>query len=104
MPPLSLLSSLRGIVDMPTLAVQLTIDDYTKWRSAFDTTEAAALRDKAGLKNVQVYRNAETPSSVLVWSETQDLAKAREAVSGPEIQNAMKEAGVLGPPKIYVIP
>lgn len=61
---------------MPTLAVQLTIGDYTKWRSSFDN--AAPLSDKAGLKNVQVYRNADTPSSVLVWSETQDLAKVRE--------------------------
>jgi erythromycin esterase-like protein len=87
---------------MPTLAVQLTIGDYAKWRSMFD--KAAHLRDKAGQKNVQVYRNADTPNSVLVWSEAQDLAKAREAISGPDIQKAMQEAGVVGPPKVHVIP
>ncbi len=87
---------------MPTAAVQLTIGDYAKWRSGFD--KAAPIRDKAGLKNIQVYRNADVPSSVLVWSEVQDLSKAKEAISGPEIQQAMKEAGVVGPPKVHVIP
>lgn len=87
---------------MPTIAVQLTIGDYAKWRPVFD--KAAPLRDKAGLKNVQVYRNADAPNSVLVWSEAQDAAKARAAVSGPEVQKAMQEAGVIGPPKIHVIP
>lgn len=87
---------------MPILAAQLTIGDYTKWRSVFDSHKS--LRDKAGLTNVQVFRNADNPNSVLVWSETQDTAKAREGVSGPEIQKAMQEAGVVGPPKIHVIP
>jgi hypothetical protein len=64
----------------------------------------APLRDKAGLYNVRIYRDTDSPDKVLVWSETQDVAKAREAVSSPDIQNVMKEAGVIGPPKINVIP
>jgi hypothetical protein len=66
---------------MPTLAVELTVSDYAKWRPLFD--KVAHLRDQAGLKNVTVYRNADNPNAVLVWSETQDLAKAPEAVTGP---------------------
>ena len=87
---------------MPMLLVQLTIWDYTNWRSAFD--DRKSLRDKAGLYNQRIYRDADSPDKVMVLSETEDVAKAREAVSGPEIQKAMQEAGVIGPPKIYVIP
>ena len=87
---------------MPTLAVQLTIADYNKWRSGFD--KGAPLRDKAGLHKVRVYRDADSSDKVLVWAETQDVAKAREGLSGPDIQNAMREAGVIGPPTIHVIP
>ena len=86
---------------MPTLAAQVTIGDYAKWRLVFDRHKA--LRDKAGLMNVQVYRNADNPKELIIWSETSDAAKAREALNGPEIKSAMQEAGVIGPPKIHVI-
>jgi hypothetical protein len=86
---------------MPTLAVQLKIGDYAKWRPVFDKHKA--LRDKAGFTNTQIYRQADSANEVLIWSDVGDVAKAREALAGQEIRNAMQEAGVLGPPKIHVI-
>jgi quinol monooxygenase YgiN len=53
--------------------------------------------------NVRVYRDADNPKELIIWSETSDAAKAREALNGPEIRSAMQEAGVVGPPKIHVI-
>jgi erythromycin esterase-like protein len=70
---------------MPTLAVQLTIGEYVKWRSVFDKHKP--LRDKAGLTNVRVYRDADSPSEVIVWGETSDVAKVREALAGQEIRS-----------------
>ena len=87
---------------MPMLVVQQTIGDYSKWRAGFD--KAGPLRDKAGIYNARVFRDADSPDKVLVLSETQDLAKARTVLTGPEVQKAMQEAGVIGPPKIHVIP
>jgi quinol monooxygenase YgiN len=86
---------------MPTLAAQITIGDYKKWRPVFDKYKP--LRDKAGLTSVRVYRDADDPQELIVWSETSDTAKAREALSSPEIRNAMQEAGAVGPPKIHII-
>ena len=86
---------------MPTLAAQITIGDYAKWRPVFDKNKP--LRDKAGLRNVRVYRDADNPKELIIWSETPDAAKTREALGSPEIRNAMQEAGVVGPPKIHVI-
>jgi len=87
---------------MPKLAAQITIGDYAKWRPVFDKHKH--LRDKAGLTNVRVYRDADDPKELIILSETTDFAKAREALNGPEIKSAMQEGGVVGPPKIHVIP
>ena len=86
---------------MPILAAQITIGDYAKWRPVFDKHKP--LRDKAGLMNVRVYRDADNPKELVVCSETSDATKAREALNGSEVRNAMQEAGVMGPPKIHVI-
>ena len=86
---------------MPTLAVQLAIGDYVMWRPVFDKHKA--LRDKAGLTNVRVYRDADNPNEVIVWGETSDVVKVREALGGQEIRSAMQEAGVVGPPRVHVI-
>ena len=86
---------------MATLAVQLKIDDYTKWRPVFDKHKH--LRDKAGIKSEHVYRNADDPKELVLWLETADAIKARQAIQGEEIKAAMKEAGVVGSPKIHAI-
>lgn len=52
---------------MATLAVQLTIGDYAKWRPVFDKHKP--LRDKADMKNVRVYRDADNPKEVIVWGK-----------------------------------
>jgi erythromycin esterase-like protein len=89
-------------MQMPTLAAQITIGDYAKWRPVFDKNKP--LRDKAGLTNVRIYRDADNPKELIVWSETSDATKAREALTGSEIRTAMQEAGVVGSPRIHVIP
>jgi hypothetical protein len=71
------------------------IGDYAKWRPVFDKYKS--LRDNAGLSNVRVYRNADDPKELIVWSDTSDVAKAREALGSEEIRNAMQEARVIGP-------
>src|SRR5262249_483708 len=85
----------RGSRVMAKIATQQTIGDYAKWRAGFD--KAAPFREKAGMKNVQIYRDADDPSAVLIWSEVDDIAKARAILDSPELRNAMHEAGVVGP-------
>ena len=52
---------------MPMLVVQQTIGDYSKWRAGFN--KAGPLRDKAGIYNARVFRDADSPDKVLVLSE-----------------------------------
>jgi hypothetical protein len=86
---------------MPTLVAQITIGDYAKWRAGFD--KAKPFRDKAGITNAQVYRNADKDNAIIVLSETSDIAKARGVLESPELRKAMQEAGVVGPHKISVL-
>jgi erythromycin esterase-like protein len=95
------LQNSEGGSKMPTLAVQLTIGEYAKWRPVFDKYKP--LRDNAGLTNVRIYRDSDNPREVIVWGETSDVAKVREALAGQEIRSAMQEAGVVGPPRVHVI-
>jgi len=87
---------------MPTIAVQVTISDFDRWRLVFEKNKP--LRDKVGFKNTQVYRNADDPKEVIVWGEAANGAKVRRALAGPDLVAAMKEAGVIGPPRVHVIP
>jgi hypothetical protein len=87
---------------MPTLAVQITIDDYAKWRPLFDKNKP--LRDRAGLRNVRVYRDADKPRELIVWSETADPAKSREALSSPEVRNPCKRLAWWDRPKFTCWP
>ena len=86
---------------MPTVVVQITIGDYAKWRAGFD--KAKPFRDKAGITNTQVYRNADKENALIVLSETSDLTKAREVLASPELGKAMQDAGVVGLPKIGIL-
>jgi quinol monooxygenase YgiN len=86
---------------MAKIATQLTIGDYAKWRAGFD--KATPFRQKAGMKNVQVYRDVDNPNAALVWSEVDDIAKARAVLESPELRIAMQQAGVVGA-RIHVIP
>jgi len=83
------------------IAVQILISDYDKWRSVFDSAEP--LRKKAGITTSLIYQNADNPKEILVWNETVDVTKARDAIAGPEIGKSMQEAGVVGPPRIHVV-
>jgi hypothetical protein len=86
---------------MLTLVAQITIGDYAKWRSIFNKNKS--LRDGAGLRNERVYRDADNPLELIVWSETSNIVKARKALDTPEVRNAMQEAGVVGLAKIHVL-
>jgi len=86
---------------MATLAVQLTIGDYAKWRPVFD--KHRQLRTKAGMRSEHVYRNADNPKEIIIWFDVEDIAKARAGIASQEIKNAMQEAGVVGPPRVHSV-
>ena len=88
---------------MPTVALQVTISDYAKWRPIFDEHRSA--RVAAGFKNERVFRNVDDPNEVIIWGEAVSGAKLRKALASPELKAAMRKAGgVDGTLKVHVIP
>jgi hypothetical protein len=88
---------------MPTVALQVTVLDYMKWRQVFD--KYRSYRAQAGFKNERVFRNVDEPNEVIIWGEATSGSKLRRALASPELHAAMKQAGgVEGTLKLHVIP
>jgi hypothetical protein len=88
---------------MPTVALQVRVTDYAKWRPIFDQYRSA--RAQAGFKHERVFRNVDDPNEVIIWGEATSGSKLRRALASPELKAAMKEAGgVDGTLKLHVIP
>jgi hypothetical protein len=85
---------------MPRLAVQITVSDFEIWRESFDADQAD--RDKAGMRDVKVYCNADDDTDVTVVGETDDPQKVIAAIRSPQWRQKMSERGVEGEPKFFI--
>lgn len=86
---------------MANVTVQLNVADYAKWRPVFDKYKP--VRERVGVTSERVFRNTDEPNQVLVWWEAPDANKLLETLKSDEVKNYMKEAGVVGPPRINVV-
>jgi hypothetical protein len=75
------------------------IGDYDTWRPVFDAD--AARREAAGMTNVSVLRDVDDPSSIWLVGDG-DPDKVNEMMQDPELAAAMQQAGVTGPPQVYI--
>jgi len=87
---------------MATLAIQLTLADYAAWKSIFDTRKQFR-KDKMGVKSEHLYLSADNPNEILLWFDVLDAANIRGEIASDDVQKTMREAGVVGPPRIHVI-
>jgi hypothetical protein len=83
---------------MPYLLVRHKVQDYTRWRPHFDGD--AGVRHGAGLHDEIVLRNADDPNEVTILFQADDLEKARQFTSAPQLREVMEKAGVVDRPTI----
>jgi len=86
---------------MGSILAEITVPDYAKWRTNFDTNAPA--RTAAGLSNARVFRNADNANHILVIGDSADPGKARQTLLSPEYRARMEAGGTTSPPKIYII-
>ncbi len=86
---------------MPYLLVRHKVEDYAKWKRAFD--EHAATRQTGGSKGGQLFRSSDDPNEVVGLFEWDDLEKARQFVQSEDLRQAMESAGVSDQPDIYFL-
>ena len=83
---------------MAHMTIRHKVEDYPRWRKAYDAHKPA--REKAGLKDLHLWRNIDDSNEVMVLFEAADIGRARSFANSPDLKEAMKGAGVVGRPEI----
>ena len=74
------------------------VADYSAWRKAYDAFDRGSL----GARQHAVYRSVTDPNEITVWHDFDDRATAESFVGSDDLKAAMTEAGVIGPPNIWI--
>lgn len=83
------------------LLVRHEVADFAKWKPA-DEDDLAA-RQKAGLKEIHLWRNVENPNEVILLFSAEDPDKAKAFAALDDRRRAMQKAGVCGEPDVYFL-
>lgn len=86
---------------MPYLLIRHKVEDYAKWKQAFDTH--GATRKANGSKGGQLFRNANNPNETVILFEWDDLEKARKFSQSDDLRQTMQQAGVTDQPDVYFL-
>ena len=79
--------------------VRHKVADFAKWKPVYDAH--LSVRQKAGLKEEHVFRNADDPNEVLLLFSAEDLDKAKAFTASDDLRQAMEKAGVSDKPDVY---
>jgi hypothetical protein len=83
---------------MPFLLIRHKVEDFAKWRPAYDSHLPS--RQQAGLAEKYLLRNMANPNEVVILFTVDDIDKARDFIGSSGLRQAMQNAGVLGQPDI----
>ena len=79
---------------MPYLLERHKVEDYGRWREAFDAD--AGGREAAGCRGARIFRDADDPEEVVGLFEWDALERARERIESATLSRKFGEAGVSG--------
>lgn len=85
---------------MPHLVVAHQVEDYAKWRQAYDDHEH--VRVSAGLGGARVYQDVSNPNQITVVAEG-ELSQLQAFASSADLKAAMEKAGVVGQPQVMFV-
>lgn len=86
---------------MAHLLVHHKIEEYTKWKSAFD--DHSGHRAENGSMGGKVFRNADDPNDIFVLLEVSSVENAKKFAQSEDLKEAMQKAGVQGMLAIYFV-
>jgi hypothetical protein len=86
---------------MAHILVHHKIEEYNKWKSAFDNH--SSIRAEHGSKGGKVFRNADDPNDIFVLLEISSIENGQKFAQSDSLKEAMKEAGVISIPEIYFV-
>jgi hypothetical protein len=83
---------------MVYVMVRHKIADYSAWRGVFDA--ALDFRHKGGERSCRIFRDAEDDNALTLVFEWETGELAHRYMHSAELQEKMKQAGVIGTPEI----
>lgn len=86
---------------MATVLIKHPVQDYEKWKTAFDDFVSA--RKAAGEKSYHIYRTIRDQNKVVVVFEWDSVDNALAFLQSQDLKAAMQQAGVSGQPDITVM-
>jgi hypothetical protein len=86
---------------MVTLFVRHKVADFDSWHRAF--LGFADLNARHGTTNPGVFRGVEDPNDVTVRQDFASAEAAQNMLTSEEIGAALAEAGVVGPPSVWMV-
>jgi hypothetical protein len=85
-------------ISMHYLLLRHKIEDFKHWKPVYDSHLPS--RQRAGLRELHLFRNIDTPHEIIILFEASDLAKAHQFVASSDLREAMNRAGVTDKPEI----
>jgi uncharacterized protein YeaO (DUF488 family) len=86
---------------MMHLLIRHKVADFAKWKPAYDAHLSA--RQKAGLKEEHLLRNADDPNEVVLLFSVEDVEKAKAFAASDDLRQAMEKSGVSDKPDVYFL-
>jgi hypothetical protein len=86
---------------MAIAIIRHDVADFAQWKPKFDAHRGA--RQAAGLEDLHVLRDSESPNRLTLLFRAADLNRAKEFANSAGLQDAMKGAGVVGQPEIQFL-
>jgi hypothetical protein len=86
---------------MPWILVRHKVEDYAKWKPAFD--EHGAARKAIGSRGGYLFRNIDDPNELVILIDGVDLQKARDFVQSEDLRESMEKSGVADQPDVYLL-
>jgi len=83
------------------LLVRSNVSDFARWKPVSDAHLSA--RQRAGLKEEHLFRNADEPNEVLLLFSVEDVDKAKAFTASDDLRQAMEKAGVSDKPDVYFL-
>ncbi len=86
---------------MVRLFVRHEVEDYARWRKAYDDFDAE--RRTMGVKGDAVYRNVDDGDDVTVYHDFDSADTAKAFAGSDRLREVIAEAGVAGAPQIWFV-
>lgn len=84
---------------LPAVVITHTVDDFDVWLAGYNSAEADAMRESAGIIGHAANQGIDNPSFALIYHQAESFDALRALAASDELREVMKGAGVNSEPE-----